>query len=419
MKWLAFVVYVLAAVLVGVEVILRLVPSAIPVVLLPYFDADLRTAIAGRLGMETRASIRPVARDDGGPPLYIDAPHTRVPHYGRVATGPAFVEMDERGFCNPPPLAPPPLDIVVLGGSISWCVDVEPGQTWASLLGKEIGASVYNLSVKGTGPYEYLQLLKQFGLQLRPRVVLFDVSEENDMRDVLYYQSYRAGIRGNEDNGEGQTVLGSAEDGGFLARNSYAYDLVLATLRWYRARQTERANKQLFPELPPQKSMDYRFVARWGDAEVAFNPDNRSRGEPLHAMALLRGLINLDGYRPALAELARLGKENGFHAVVVYTPTAGTAYARAIHYSDPKLAEVMAQSSGRQRREIGQMAKELGLGFVDLTTPLQDAAERLRTTDLLYFVDNMHLAAAGHRVSAEALAAPVGELLKQIKTAGQ
>ena len=63
------------------------------------------------------------------------------------------------------------------------------------------------------------------------------------------------------------------------------------------------------------------------------------------------------------------------------------------------------------------MAGELGLGFIDLTVPFQDAAERLRASDALYFLDNMHLSAAGHRVTAETLAAPVAALLKQTAAA--
>ncbi|MFO1059496.1 MAG: hypothetical protein U1E53_21320 [Dongiaceae bacterium] len=411
-------VYIVVAVLVGMEVALRLFPAAIPIGLLQHFDPGLRTEIAARIGMETRKGVQAIQRDDGGPPLYIDAPNAVIAHYDKaVTTGPASVQMDERGFCNPPPLAAPPLDVVVLGGSISWCLDVEPKQTWAALLGGELKASVYNLSVKGIGPYEYLQLLKRFGLALHPRVVLFDVSEENDMRDVVRYQRFRAGLGEGDDAGDGQTVLDGNRQGGLLASSSYVWNLGTAALRAWREHRAERNVKQLFPELPPQKSIDYRFVARWGSEQLAFNQDNSNRGQPRYAMALLRGLINLDGYQPALAELAKLARENGFRAVVVYTPTAGTAYARSIVYQDPALTDVMARSSDLQRREIGRMAGELGLGFIDLTVPFQDAAERLRASDALYFLDNMHLSAAGHRVTAEALAAPVAALLKQTAAA--
>ena len=43
------------------------------------------------------------------------------------------------------------------------------------------------MGVGGIGPYEYVQVLKQFGLQRRPRIVIMNIYEGNDLRDTLRY----------------------------------------------------------------------------------------------------------------------------------------------------------------------------------------------------------------------------------------
>src|SRR6185295_1563006 len=92
--------------------------------------------------------------------------------------GPGKVEsavMDERGFCNEEPIGNPPYDVITLGGSIAWCHAVAVGETWTSRLARLTGLTTYNLSVQGIGPYEYIQILKQIGLPLRPRIVILNI----------------------------------------------------------------------------------------------------------------------------------------------------------------------------------------------------------------------------------------------------
>src|SRR6185295_1555892 len=122
------------------------------------------------------------------------------------------------------------------------------------------------------------------------------------------------------------------------------------------------------------------------------------------AMALLRGFITLDGYRPALEEFARLAHENHFIPVVLYTPTIGTTYRKFITYDDPEFTTVMQESAEKQRQYIAGLAREFGLFLVDLTPPFQAAAAALKGGDLLYLVFDGHLSETGHRVTAEVLA---------------
>ena len=412
MRFVKYSLYALclaAIVAVGLEAALRIYPAAIPLELLRGFDDDLRLEIAQRRGLPTQLAVRQLRRDDGGPPLYIYLPHER---FARDLKDPGKSEsavMDERGFCNPEPIGHPPYDVVTLGGSIAWCHAVNAGETWTSQLAQLTKLSTYNLSVQGIGPYEYVQILKQIGLALHPRLVILNISEDNDVRDVVTYQSYRQ--EHAADTSEGQTVLRTGNRGGFLAHYSYLYSLVRAAVLSSTQHREEHAPEPEFPGIPPQKSFDFRFSARWGDQVVDLNSDNSGRGQPRLATAMVRGFVKLDGFRPVLEEFARLARENHFIPVVLYTPTIGTAYRKFITYEDASLAPVMQQAAEKQRQYIAALANELGLSLVDLTAPFQSAAEALKGNDLLYFVFDAHLSGTGHRVTAEALAQQLPTML--------
>jgi hypothetical protein len=404
LKQLTYGIFLLAIVAVGLEVALRIYPAAIPLELLRGFDDDLRIDIAQRRGLPTQLAVREVQRDDGGPPLYIYLPHEHFVHDLKIRGESESAVMDERGFCNPPPIGNPPYDVVTLGGSIAWCHAVDAKETWTALLARLTGLSTYNISVQGIGPYEYVQLLKRFGLSLHPRMVIMNIGEENDTRDVLNFQLYRQGHAADTSGNPSQTVVRTGNAGGFLARYSYLYGLIRALAAVDRVHRDDRALEPAFPGVPDQKSINYRYSARWGDQVVELNADNSSRGQPRYAMALVRGLINLDGYRPALEEFARLARENHFIPVVLYTPTMGTTYRKFIVYDDPSLTTVMKESAEKQRQYIAALSSELKLYLVDLTPSFQAAAETLKGNDLLYFPYDSHLSSTGHRTTAETLA---------------
>ncbi len=412
-RFLGFGLYLFLATLIGLEIVFRLFPGVIPLQILKAFDDDLRREIAERRDMFTYEKLSFVPRDDGGPPLYVFLPNSQVPkglfdNIGYAKT----VMLDSRGYCNPAPIAEPPVDVVTLAGSHAWCHAVDSNETWTARLSQLAGVSTYNLATPGTGPYEYLQLLKQVGLALQPKVVFFNILEENDMRDMVRYWNYRRTHHIDEEFlGDQQAVLESRTSGGFLARSSYLYGFLRATIA--ARREDEARNDALppWPGLPDQKSVNYRFVLKFGDVVVPFNQDNSNKGQPLHATALLRGLIDLDGYRPALEELVRLGRRDGFLPVVVYTPSAGAVYSEFIEYEDPALAPIMVESSNKQRQYLAVTTQELGLTFIDLTPALRAAAKVLKGDEVLYFVDSVHPSAAGHRVIADTIAARLPEIM--------
>jgi lysophospholipase L1-like esterase len=94
---------------------------------------------------------------------------------------------DARGFRNPQALSK--ADVVVLGDSQTWGVNVQPTEAWPLQLGRLSGLSVYNMGVGSYGPAQYLKLTDQ-ALELSPRTVVVGLYLGNDLYDA-YNLTYR------------------------------------------------------------------------------------------------------------------------------------------------------------------------------------------------------------------------------------
>jgi hypothetical protein len=85
--------------------------------------------------------------------------------------------------------------------------------------------------VPGVGPYEYLEILRRFGLPLEPRLVLFNIYEGNDLRDAARFAEQLArgasaaqGAQGSSD----EAAVGFLGD--LLFRHSYALNFIGAAI---------------------------------------------------------------------------------------------------------------------------------------------------------------------------------------------
>lgn len=395
---------------VPLEVALRLFPSAIPLGLLVEFEASLRSQIARRRQLQRLEDTVIVPRDDGGPAerLWIYKPHVQITEPFDEPGIVASVRTDDAGFCNSDPQAfarSEHIDVAAVGDSFTWCTSVEPADAWPEQLARQTGLRVYNFGMPGRGLHEYLQTLKRFALQKNPRLVVLALYEGNDLRDaVRFHHGSESADRGR---GRpcpfGRTALCAAHQDlkhGILGRHSYAFNVALAAA-WRVAHAGDR------------QRIDFRYHVRFADGAVlTFNTRNGDLDEVAHARALVRGEIGLDVLDRPLAELVDLGRAHGFEPIVVYIPSAHTAYQRVARFEDRAVAEVLREFSNRQRRYLARKAAELGLRFRDLTPALQEAAQRLPSAQPLYFRTNVHLTPAGHRIVAE-------EITRELQSGGR
>lgn len=201
------------------ELALRAFPSVIPPSLLIQFHPKVRAEAAKGRFLIYHETER-FERDDGGPPLRIVKPFTTLRWHNTDEPGDVFVaKVDEMGFCNVPGIykGRSRSDVVTVGDSFTWCNSVSPEETWTAQLSALAGRSTYNLGRGGAGVYEYLQILKGFGVRKKPRLVMLAVYEGTDLRDALRYYSYRA-YRSD--------YRSRSRKGGVVERHSYLFNLV-------------------------------------------------------------------------------------------------------------------------------------------------------------------------------------------------
>ena len=412
--WLIFAAIVLG----GLEIAMRQMPELIPLTLLKRFHHEPRLAIAQERQLWNDAQMWVLERDDGGPTLKLFKPFSKIfwDFHGPEGTARGVTLMDDQGFCNPPrdPYDRKQIDIIAVGDSFTWCIASAPESNWISQLGQLTGLGVYNLGRGGIGPYDYLQILKHFGLPKHPRYVVMNIYEGNDLRDSLRYRAYveaarhgRVLYRDAADRGTREididAVLGSSP-----LRNSYAVNFVLAVIdKAYEGGKNVvlRATGGDAPE-----RVDFHYTLEFPDKTVPFNIQNADESEVRQAHRLKRGRIDFSAFDEALENFAALAKQHGFTPVLAYSPSAYTGYADFVEFDDPALAELMPWFSRSQRAYLAGKAKALGLVFIDTTPAMQAAGHRLQAGELLYDPVNVHYTIRGNRVFAETLAAAIAQL---------
>ena len=93
---------------------------------------------------------------------------------------------DENGFRNPPGLRQ--ADIVFLGDSVTEAGELDEGSTFACKTGAALGMKAANLGTSGYGPQQELAVLMRYGLLYKPRLVVWQVTEWNDLIDAQAYR---------------------------------------------------------------------------------------------------------------------------------------------------------------------------------------------------------------------------------------
>ena len=387
-----------------VEAALRLFPTVVPANLLIHFEPRLRSKIAaGRF--PTAEDAVSFERTDGGFPFPIWKPLAEVSYSfedpGTVNT----VKMDEIGFCNAAGLyeQQTQFDVVAIGDSFTWCLTVNPEDTWPAQLAAVTDLSTYNLGQQGIGLYEYLELLKRYGLEKRPKVVVMNVYEGNDLRDALRYVSFRQSGATDQ---RAKEASGEADSVGLLGQNSYAWNLLRAAI----AQNQPVAETNFNYEGYSDDGENFRYSLAFETGDVPFNLENGDLDEVVHAKLLNDDKVDLSIFSDALTEFMRLAEAEGFTPIVSYTPSAYTVYSDVVTFEQPILNEIMPAYSQRQRAFFADKTEELGLTFLDLTPGLQAVADDYTTPEkILYYQTNRHFTKYGHAVVAELLAQVVQE----------
>lgn len=376
------VVFVLCA----AEVVLRTFPSLISVPVLERFNSRLRQTVADRLHLSTKSSRRIIPsaeRKDHGPDFYNYEPgltlNVPVDPVDAALGAIEDVKLDRNGFCNPAAAAVrTTVDVILLGDSMTFCTAVKPDDTSSGQLESASGLRAYNLGIPGIGPFEYVELLRKFGLNRKPKFVVMNIYEGNDLRDSDRYHNFVL---------HGKQSMDQEAFGGPFAW-SYSIAFIKAAIE-LELRQVDR-----------NTGMDFRYTVNLPTGSVPMNVANNDRDEARYALRLKKGDISPEIMRPALDTFRELARQHGFVPVVTLIPSAYTAYAQNIAFNEPSLEEAVRAGGEVQRQWFRTYAAQQGIIFHDLTAAFQGAA---KTGPLTYFPANVHLTPAGQRVVATAI----------------
>ena len=369
------------------EATLRLFPSLIDVAVLDRFHPVPRSEVAARLGLPVSAERKKVSaaqRNDGGSDFYIYRSGAKkvymVDEVDLLAGGVPVLQLDRKGFNNPLEKADrSAADIVMIGDSFTFGSIQNASNTFSARLEELTGLTTYNLGIGGIGLYEYLQLYRLFGASLKPRMVVMNIYEGNDLRDAVRYSNYKSGTG---------TPKRKKQPAGGLFASSY----VLAFLK----SSIELAVKSI--SRPVEIDFHYDVVSQ--GRRVAMNITNSDTDEVKYARRIAAGEINFDVFDAALASFSRLAKEHAFIPVVSYLPSAYSAYRQDVRFRDTQVGRDVLGNADAQRAWFKQAAIRHKLYFIDMTEAFVEA---VKTRPLTHFPANVHFTSEGHRVAVATL----------------
>jgi hypothetical protein len=379
------------------EAALRAFPQLIGIAALERFEPHMRADIAQRLGLpntKEMMQITDIMRSDGGPPIRLPAASSVVItradaadiEHGAIES----VEVDANGLCNASSDAKrKSADVFMAGDSFIFCTGVAPADTSAHQLEAMTGLKTYNLGIRGTGPYEYLEMMKRFQPEFRPRVAVLNIYEGNDYRDITRFIKFTENAK--------RGIKSAAEKGP----------------AWSYAAQFLRANVQLFlamakRDLGLTNEYNFHYTAKVGGKPVAMNVTNGDQDEVENAFQLRDGRISLDVFAEPLKNFVAWAHANDIVPVVTYLPSMYTAYESNLRFEDDKVGAAVKQFSAAQRQWFATHAGEIGYRFLDMTPAFQEAANG---GVLTHFPANVHLTREGHAVVATQL----GKLLASLQ----
>jgi lysophospholipase L1-like esterase len=90
--------------------------------------------------------------------------------------------------------------------------------------------------------------------------------------------------------------------------------------------------------------------------------------------------------------------------VVVYVPSAYTAFESLSRFEDPEIEAPLRAYSRLLRAYFSRKATLLGYRYIDTTPAMQQASRELPSQHRLYFRSNVHLTQQGHELVARLVA---------------
>ncbi len=323
--------------------------------------------------------------------------HAHVPNKGRL---------DALGFRNPG--VPEVAKVVCVGDSQTYGNNIEADQTYAAVLGQLLGENVYNMSLGGYGPLQYLTLGKDALERFSPDVLVVGFYFGNDLPDAFRFASLEAWAHLRDDaldyppldemgHGDHRSLnLGMGIIDGVMSRSR-----VLSTLG-------DRIKLRIkLSKYGQSLSQGESGPGGFDDPEIGtrFTPDFRVGCLDLDRPAIARGLENT---RHCLGELGQACHGAGTRPILLLIPNKEAIYHRfLVGAGKPrsKALDRLAEEESITRAAMVEIAQASGFELVDPTEAL--AAELARGVPVFPRDADAHLGPRGAEIAALAIQAVI------------
>jgi|SRR5882672_3147950 len=332
---------------------------------------------------------------------------------------------DANGFRNE--TAPPQADVVCLGDSQTWGVNVGRQDAWPQQLSRMSGRSVYNMGLGGFGPVQYEALTPQ-ALRLSPKLIIVGFYFGNDIYDAYnmayHYEAHRR-LRSSSAADELRVDQVAAKTDAFAFEQkqfhaNFGSSSLSGSSFWLREHVALGRLLNRVGWWPGSLDVDYEIDKRW----AALHPDQGAVCEEPGLETVFTTayrLAALDTDEPRIAEGIRIAKEllaqmqheldaSQVKLMVLLIPTKETVYATAQSGRvglDPNYKRLV-EMEGRVRAEILSTCRAERIQCVDALPHLSAAVahgERLYPT-----TTESHPNARGYSLIAAAVNENLGKL---------
>ena len=289
---------------------------------------------------------------------------------------PIMFTYDQKGYRNL--IERDRADVVLIGDSYVEGWYVSDQQTVASQLEVKLGRPVVNLGVAGYGTLQELIVLKEDGLPLSPRVVVWFFFEGNDFYDD---QTFEDGVMDPSSQAEE-----ASEPGGFASDEGWTRrSLVLNVLKRLR-----RLSAPLLNPLPP-----YYARLQGADSNVPFIYFADYAAVPWDDWIESRWAVARDSMEQAV----RIARRAGIDLIFCFVPIKFRVYQPFVQFpEDSPTRDWRVWPIVERFLEFCRAAK---VDCIDLTPLLQEA---VRQGGMPYAPEDSHWSSEGHRRVALSLA---------------
>jgi SGNH hydrolase-like domain, acetyltransferase AlgX len=305
----------------------------------------------------------------------------------------------------------PPYDIALIGDSY-----VEIGETDQLTLTEQLthvsGLRTFNLGRGWYGPFQYLELFKQYALRLKPRYVVLCFFDGNDAEDTDQYLRWQNGERYYH------FVIGENYLSRYFVALRDSYDFLVQQQRRVadRTRSTNPARVALEPAQPVSLQEEVLSSGVHPDLGLIAEQDRllpmhvKYWNRPLTMQQLLES-AEWQAIGRVLKDFRRLAAENGIVPVVLFIPKKAEVYGA---FYSPRSGRNFLQRLDEHMRfrnnshdALLAIAEQTGIRTVDLLPAFRALAGEGK---ILYYSFDTHWNPAGRRTAAEILSASLREL---------